>query len=85
MPLIAGVDCSTQATKVVVRDAASGELVREGRADHPAGTEVHPDAWWRALELATRGGLLDGVAAIAVGASSARGAGAGPGRSRIHS
>jgi xylulokinase len=67
MPLIAGVDCSTQSTKVVVRDAATGALAREGRADHPPGTEVHPEVWWRALEAATRGGLLDGVAAIAVG------------------
>jgi xylulokinase len=67
MPLVAGVDCSTQATKVVVRDAGTGELVREGRAGHPPGTEVGPDAWWRALAEATRGGLLDGVAAIAVG------------------
>jgi xylulokinase len=67
MALIAGVDCSTQSTKVVVRDAATGKLARESRADHPPGTEVHPEVWWRALEAATRGGLLDGVAAIAVG------------------
>jgi xylulokinase len=66
--LVAGIDCSTQATKVVVRDADTGTLVREGRAPHPPGTEVHPDVWWRALQEATRGGLLDGVAAAAVGA-----------------
>ena len=40
--LVAGVDSSTQACKVVVRDAAGGELVREGRAPHPDGTEVDP-------------------------------------------
>jgi xylulokinase len=62
---VAGVDCSTQATKVVVRDADSGALVREGRAWHPPGTEVPPAAWWQAFREASAG-LLDGVAAIAV-------------------
>jgi len=64
--LVAGVDCSTQSTKVVVRDAATGGFVREGRAPHPDGTEVHPDVWWSAFERASDG-LLDGVSAIAVG------------------
>jgi xylulokinase len=66
--LVAGVDSSTQSTKVVVRDADTGALVREGRAGHPPGTEVDPAAWWTALAEATAGGLLDGVAAVAVGA-----------------
>lgn len=68
MPLVAGVDTSTQSCKVVVRDADTGALVREGRASHPDGTEVHPDAWWSALQeaLAQAGGL-DDVDAIAVG------------------
>jgi xylulokinase len=66
--LVAGVDSSTQATKVVVRDAETGALVREARAPHPPGTEVDPAEWERALELASRDGLLDGVAAIAVAA-----------------
>ncbi|MGE3289327.1 MAG: xylulokinase [Pseudonocardia sp.] len=67
--LVAGVDSSTQSCKVVVRDAATGALVRSGRATHPEGTEVHPDAWWSALEsaIADAGGL-DDVAAVAVGA-----------------
>ena len=67
MSLVAGVDSSTQSCKVVVRDAATGALIREGRAAHPAGTEVHPDAWWRALAEATRqaGGFAD-VDAVAV-------------------
>ena len=67
MPLVAGVDSSTQSVKVVVRDAESGDLVREGRAAHPDGTEVHPDHWWSALEEASAG-LLDGVEAMAVAA-----------------
>ncbi|MCV2488356.1 FGGY-family carbohydrate kinase [Geodermatophilus sp. YIM 151500] len=68
MTRVAGVDSSTQACKVVVRDAATGELVREGRAPHPAGTEVDPAAWAEALTAAVdaAGGLSD-VAALAVG------------------
>ena len=49
MPLVAGVDSSTQSCKVVIRDAATGALVRSGRAAHPDGTEVDPAAWWGAL------------------------------------
>src|SRR3954471_10866774 len=66
--LVAGVDSSTQSCKVVVRDAGSGALVREGRAPHPDGTEVDPAAWWSALRVAAdaAGGLGD-VDAIAVG------------------
>lgn len=67
MPLVAGVDSSTQSCKVVVRDAETGALVRQGRAPHPDGTEVDPHAWWDALLAAVdqAGGLAD-VAAVAV-------------------
>ncbi|WP_141774973.1 FGGY family carbohydrate kinase [Phycicoccus sp. SLBN-51] len=65
--LVAGVDSSTQSTKVVVCDADTGEVVRSGRAPHPDGTEVDPQRWWDAYRTATADGLLDGVAAIAVG------------------
>jgi xylulokinase len=68
MTLVAGVDSSTQGCKVVVRDAGSGELVREGRASHPAGTEVDPQAWSEALDTAVaEAGGLDDVAAVSVG------------------
>ncbi|MGN9802743.1 xylulokinase [Micromonospora sp. L32] len=67
MPLVAGVDSSTQSCKVVIRDAATGALVRQGRAPHPDGTEVDPRAWWDALRTAVdaAGGLAD-VAAVSV-------------------
>ncbi|GAA1019730.1 xylulokinase [Acrocarpospora pleiomorpha] len=67
MTLVAGVDSSTQSCKVVIREAATGALVREGRASHPDGTEVHPDHWWHALQQAIdqAGGLAD-VAAVSV-------------------
>ena len=68
MTLVAGIDSSTQTCKVVIRDAESGALVREGRSSHPTGTEVDPQAWWIALQEAARAaGGLDDVAAIAVG------------------
>ena len=68
MALVAGVDSSTQSCKVVIRDADTGALVREGRAAHPDGTEVDPRAWWDALQvaIAAAGGLSD-VAALSVG------------------
>ena len=69
MALVAGIDSSTQSCKVVVRDAGTGELVRSGRAGHPDGTEVHPDAWWTALqEAVAAAGGLDDVEAVSVGA-----------------
>jgi xylulokinase len=66
MTLVAGIDCSTQATKVVVCDADTGQTVREGRAGHPDTTEIDPQVWWAALASAGDG-LWDGVAAAAVG------------------
>ncbi len=52
MPSVVGVDSSTQSVKVVVRDLDTGHLVRQARANHPDGSEVHPDEWWRALTAA---------------------------------
>jgi xylulokinase len=65
--LVAGVDSSTQSCKVVVREAATGRLVRQGSAPHPAGTEVDPESWWQALQAALEAaGGLDDVEAISV-------------------
>ena len=65
--LIAGVDSSTQSVKVVIREANTGELVREGRAAHPDGTEIDPALWNSALDTAlSNAGGLDGVAAISI-------------------
>ncbi len=67
MPLVAGVDSSTQACKVVVRDAETGTLLRTGRAPHPDGTEVHPQRWLDALHAAIAdAGGLDDVAALGI-------------------
>lgn len=67
MPLVAGIDSSTQSCKMVIRDAETGVLVRQGQARHPEGTEVDPEAWWSALQEAIEaGGGLDDVSAISV-------------------
>ena len=68
MRLVAGIDSSTQSVKVVIRDAQTGELIREARGSHPDGTEVDPRHWWEALQktLKDAGGLSD-VEAISVG------------------
>ena len=67
MPLVAGVDTSTQSCKVVVCDADTGEEVRRGSAPHPDATEVDPRHWWTAYEAAVdRAGGLDDVAAVSV-------------------
>lgn len=67
MTRVAGIDSSTQSCKVIIRDTATGEVLRSGTAEHPVGTEVDPEHWWRALQLAIgrAGGLAD-VAAVSV-------------------
>nr|MBS1901975.1 xylulose kinase [Actinomycetota bacterium] len=68
MPLVLGVDSSTQSCKVVVIDTETGSVVRTGRAAHPAGTAVDPEAWWQALNSAiAEAGGLDDVAAWSIG------------------
>lgn len=65
--LVAGVDSSTQSVKIVIREANTGELVREGRAAHPDGTEIDPALWSSALNTAiSNAGGLDGVDAISI-------------------
>jgi xylulokinase len=67
-PLVAGVDSSTQSVKVVIRSADTGELIRQGRATHPDGTEVDPALWEKALTMAFKdAGGLDDVSALAIG------------------
>lgn len=63
-----GVDSSTQSCKVVICDPVTGRIVREGRASHPEGSEVDPQAWWDAfLEAVRAAGGLDDVCALSVG------------------
>ena len=50
--LVAGVDSSTQSTKVLLCEEADGTIVAQGSAPHPCGTEVDPVAWRYALQQA---------------------------------
>ena len=72
MPLVLGVDSSTQSTKVEVRDADDGRLVAQGRAAHPPvasrppRSEQEPEAWWDALVLAVGQTGVRDIAALSV-------------------
>jgi xylulokinase len=63
--LVAGVDSSTQSTKVLLCEAEDGTIVARGSAPHPAGTECPPQAWRDALRQAGDG-LLTRAAAVGV-------------------
>jgi len=65
--LVAGIDSSTQSTKVLLCQAEDGTVVGEAAAPHPDGTECHPHYWWDALSSAGRD-LLERAGAVAVAA-----------------
>lgn len=73
MVLVAGVDCSTQATKVLVVDADTGAVVAEGRSPHEvrsegSASETDPQVWLAALAAAlAETGRAAEVDAVAVG------------------
>ena len=68
--LVAGVDSSTQSTKVEVRNLDTGEVVARGSAPHPSTTpprsEQDPAAWWSAFEAAWAAAGSLAVEAISV-------------------
>ncbi|MDK8468689.1 xylulokinase [Corynebacterium accolens] len=66
MTYVLGIDSSTQSCKALLVDAVTGEIVDSGRASHPDGTQVDPQAWLTAMEEATAG-LIDRADAVAVG------------------
>jgi xylulokinase len=76
MPLVLGVDSSTQSCKVELRDADTGERLAAASAPHPAtappACEQDPSAWWGALAGAAQDALtareIRHVDAMAVGA-----------------
>lgn len=63
---VLGIDSSTQSTKALLVDAATGAVVEERRAAHPDGTEVDPRHWLEALGRTTAG-LVERADAVAVG------------------
>ncbi len=62
MPLVLGVDSSTSACKVQVRDAETGTVLSSARAPHPATTpprsEQHPRDWEAAFDIACAEALV---------------------------
>ncbi|MFF1354701.1 xylulokinase [Streptomyces sp. NPDC058297] len=72
-PLVVGVDSSTQSTKVLVVDAATGAVVASGQAPHTVssgpGRESDPEQWWTALCEALRqcGDAARRASAVSVG------------------
>ncbi len=70
--LVAGVDSSTQATKVVIVDPGSGRLIAQGHAPHTVtgaggARESDPREWWSALRTALAAtGRAGEVGAIAI-------------------
>ncbi len=72
--LVAGVDSSTQATKVVIVEVETGNVVATGRAPHhvagrDGARESEPTEWWSALRAAlAETGIADQITAISVGA-----------------
>ncbi|MFD8271224.1 xylulokinase [Streptomyces flaveolus] len=72
-PLVVGVDTSTQSTKALVVDAATGRVVASGQAPHTvssgAGRESDPRQWWDALRTALDqcGDAAREAAAVSIG------------------
>ncbi|WP_330345864.1 xylulokinase [Streptomyces longwoodensis] len=72
-PLVVGVDTSTQSTKALVVDVATGRVVASGQAPHTvssgAGRESDPRQWWDALCEALRqcGDAAHEAAAVSIG------------------
>ncbi|EYT78908.1 xylulose kinase [Streptomyces sp. Tu 6176] len=72
-PLVVGVDSSTQSTKVLVVDAATGRVVASGQAPHTVSTgegrESDPRQWWDALRTALHrcGDAAREASAVSVG------------------
>ncbi|MGA8209176.1 MAG: xylulokinase [Nocardioidaceae bacterium] len=67
MGLVAGVDSSTQSTKVVLHDADDFTVVGRGAAPHPSTfppvSEQDPERWWTAMGTALATALTDAGAA----------------------
>ena len=72
--LVAGVDCSTQSTKVLVVDVENGEIKGSGKVSHDVyrsggASETDPENWWAALAKAiSKTGLATKIEAISIAA-----------------
>ncbi|MCX4744729.1 xylulokinase [Kitasatospora sp. NBC_01287] len=69
--VVIGIDSSTQSTKAIAVDLATGTVLGRGRAAHTvsdgAARESDPEQWWQALgEAVARTGWADRAAAVSV-------------------
>ncbi len=67
MGIVAGLDNSSAYTRIVVCDADTGQVLRQGHAPHPE-SEPAPQSWLLSLGEAADGGVLEEVTAIGVAA-----------------
>lgn len=77
--LFLGIDCGTQGSKAIILDAANGQVLGQGAANHTmisganGRREQHTDQWLEAFALATRRALLaanvDGQSILGIGVS----------------
>lgn len=63
--VVVGIDSSTQSTKAVAVEVATGQIVAEGRARHSGADTQWPEDWWTALR--------DAVAPIVASGSTVHG------------
>jgi len=74
MTLVAGVDCSTQATKVVVVESDDGRLIASAKrpnmvSRHGPSSETDPESWWQVLAETIRDtGYAGEICAISIAA-----------------
>ncbi|NJP99502.1 FGGY family carbohydrate kinase [Streptomyces zingiberis] len=77
MGIVAGLDSSSDYTRIVVCDTGTGAVIRRGAAPHPVDAhspesgrrvEIDPQSWLMSLGDAAVGGVLEGVQAIGVSA-----------------
>ncbi len=72
MGLVAGIDSSTQSTKIELRDFETGRLIANGQAPHPVTappvSEQAPESWWYALVEVCKqvSPYLDQVTAVSI-------------------
>ena len=71
---VAGVDCSTQNTKVLVVDVDTGKVAATGKCANRVErngpkSETHPETWWQSLGRAlSQTGLAHQIKSISIAA-----------------
>ncbi|MEZ4530174.1 MAG: xylulokinase [Thermomicrobiales bacterium] len=64
--VVLGLDSSTQSTKAVAVDLATGQIVAEGRAPHSGRDTQWPGDWWEALRIAVEPIVAEGWPVVGI-------------------